>query len=240
MNTVGETTNTRKLALAAGVLYLVTFAASIPTLALKAPLVDHANWILGHGSDKGILVACLMDFICAVTGIGTAVALYPIVRRFSRGSAIGFITSRTLEAAVLVMGAISLLTIVTLRNDAVGDTASLMTASRSLIAAHHWAFLFGPGCMPAINAMFLASVMYRFRLVPRIIPAMGLVGAPLLLAAAVTVLFGGFTQTSTAAFLLTLPIAAWEFSIGVYMIVKGVNLPAVASDAPAVSPALAA
>ena len=174
----------RKLALAAGVLYLVTFAASIPTLALKAPLVDHANWILGHGSDKGVILACLMDFICAVTGIGTAVALYPIVRRFSRTSAIGFITSRTLEAAILVMGAISLLTIVTLRNNVVGgDTASLLTTSRSLIAAHHWAFLFGPGFMPAINAMFLATVMYRFRLVPRIIPLMGLVGAPLLVAA---------------------------------------------------------
>jgi len=235
-----ETTNTRKLAMAAGVLYLVTFAASIPTLALKAPVVDHANWILGHGSDRGVIIACLMDFICAVTGIGTAVALYPIVRRFSRASAIGFATSRTLEAAILVMGAISLLTIVTLRNDAVGDTASLMTASRTLIASHHWAFLFGPGCMPAINAMFLATVMYRFRLVPRAIPLMGIVGAPLLLGASMTVLFGGFTQTSSAAMLLTLPIAAWEFSVGVYMIVKGINLPAAAVDAPLASPALAA
>jgi hypothetical protein len=240
MKTTWEATNTRKLALAAGVLYLVTFAASIPTLALKAPLVDHANWILGHGSDKGVILACLMDFICAVTGIGTAVALYPIVRRFSPASAIGFITSRTLEAAILVMGAISLLTIVTLRGNAGGDTASLLTASRSLIAAHHWAFLFGPGFMPAINAMFLATVMYRFRLVPRIIPLMGLVGAPLLLGAGVTILFGGFTQTSTAAFFLTLPIAAWEFSIGVYMTVKGLNLPAVAAEAPVARPALAA
>ena len=149
---------TRKLALAAGVLYLVTFAASIPTLALKAPLVDHADWILGHGSDNGVILAVPLDFVCAVAGIGTAVALYPVVRRFSPTSAIGFITSRTLEAAILVVGAISLLSIVTLRNDVVGgDTASLLTTSRSLIAQHDWSFLFGPGFMPAINAMFLAT-----------------------------------------------------------------------------------
>jgi len=236
-----ETTNTRKLALAAGVLYLVTFVASVPTLALKAPLVDHANWILGHGSDKGIILACLMDFVCGVAGIGTAVALYPIVRRFRPTAAIGFITSRTLEAAILVVGAISLLSIVTLRgNVAGGDTASLLTAGRALTAVHHWAFLFGPGFMPAINAMFLAAVMYRFRLVPRIIPLMGLVGAPMLVTAGIAVMFGGISQTSTVAFFLTLPIAAWELSLGVYMTVKGLNLPAVAAEARIASPALAA
>jgi hypothetical protein len=236
-----ETTHTRKLALAAGVLYLVTFAASLPTLALKAPLVDHADWILGHASDKGVIFACLLDFVCGVAGIGTAVALYPIVRRFRPTAAIGFIASRTLEAAILVVGAISLLSIVTLRgNVAGGDTASLLTTSRALIAVHHWAFLFGPGFMPAINAMFLAAVMYRFRLVPRIIPLMGLVGAPLLVTAGVVTLFGGFAQTSAASFVLTVPIAAWELSVGVYMIVKGVKLPAVNADAPVASAVLAA
>src|SRR6478752_3836866 len=107
---------TRKLALAAGLLYLLTFAASLPTLALKAPLVDHADWILGHGSDTGVIWAGFLDFVCAVAGIGTAVALYPVIRRFSPARAIGFITSRTLEGAILVVGAISLLSIVTLRS----------------------------------------------------------------------------------------------------------------------------
>jgi hypothetical protein len=232
---------TRKLTMAAGVLYLVTFAASIPTLGLKAPLVDHADWILGHGSDKGVILACLMDFVCAVAGIGTAVALYSVVRRFSPTSAIGFITSRTLEAAILVVGAISLLSIVTLRGNAVGaDPATLMTTSRSLIAQHHWAFLFGPGLMPAINAMFLATVMYRFRLVPRAIPLIGLVGAPLLVISSLTTMFGGFAQNSSAALLFALPIAAWEFSLGVYLTVKGVKHPVIAAEAPVASPALAA
>jgi hypothetical protein len=238
-----DTNRTRKLALAAGVLYLVTFAASLPTLGLKAPLVNHPEWILGHGSDTGVILACLMDFVCAIAGIGTAVALYPIIRRLRPTSAIGFLASRTVEAVILVVGAISLLAVVTLRGDVgTGNAASLLTTSQSLVAMHHWAFLFGPGFMPAINALFLATVIYRFRLAPRFIPFMGLVGAPLLLISGLITMFGGFSQTSTAAFFCALPIAAWEFSIGVYMTGKGLKTPVVAADAdaPIASPALAA
>lgn len=230
---------TRKLALAAGVLYLVTFVASIPTLGLKAPLVDHPEWILGHGSDTGMILACLMDFVCAIAGVGTAIALYPVVRRLRPTAAIGFVASRTIEGVILVVGAISLLTVVTLRGDATGDTASLMTAGRSLVAAHHWAFLFGPGTMPAINALFLATVMYRFRLVPRVIPTMGLVGAPLLLTSSLVTMFGGWSQSSTTALFFALPIAAWEFSLGVYMTVKGFQPAVVAAESPTLSPAFA-
>jgi hypothetical protein len=240
MQTDPETGNTRKLALAAGVLYLVTFAVSIPTLGLKAPLVDHADWILGNGSDNGVIFAGFLDILCGLAGIGTAVALYPVVRRFSPTAAIGFIASRTLEAAILVVGAISLLSIVTLRSHVVGDTESLMTTSRALVAAHDWSFLFGPAFMASVNALFLATAMYRFRLVPRIIPLMGLVGAPLLFGSSIVTMFGGHAQTSVTAMLCTLPIAAWELSLGVYMTVKGFRRPAVGTDVPVASPALAA
>lgn len=233
--------NTRKLALAGGVLYLVTFLASIPTLVLKAPLVDHADFVLGHGSTTGVLWGGFLDFVCAVAGIGTAVALYPIVRRYSRTSAIGFVSSRTLEAAILVLGAISLLSVVTLRNEVVnGDTSSLLTTSRSLVAMHDWSFLFGPGFMAVINALFLATAMYRFRLVPRIIPALGFIGAPLLLTSDLATLFGGHGQVSATATLFALPIAAWELSLGVYLIVKGVRRTAIDADAPIATTALAA
>ena len=232
---------TRKLALAAGLLYLLTFVASIPTLALKAPVVDHANFVLGHGSTTAVIWGGFLDFVCAVAGIGTAVALYPITRRYSRTSAIGFLASRTLEAAILVVGAISLLSIVTLRNDFTGgDRSSLLTTGRSLLAMHDWSFLFGPGFMPAINALFLATVMYRFRLVPRIIPLLGLIGAPLLFASTFATMFGGHGQVSTSSFLLAFPIAAWEFSLGVYLTVKGVKRPVIDDDAPVATPALAA
>lgn len=233
---------TRKLALAAGLLYLLTFLTSIPTLALKAPLVDHADFVLGDGAATGVILGCLLDFVCAIAGIGTAVALYPITRRLSRTSAIGFVTTRTLEAAILVVGAMSLLSIVTLRSEATGaDAPALMATSRGLLALHDWSFLFGPGFMAVLNAAFLATVVYRFRLVPRWIPTLGLIGAPLLLASDLSTLFGGHGQVSGAAFVLVLPIAAWEFSLGVYMTVKGVRVPVAddGTDSPTAAPALA-
>jgi hypothetical protein len=233
---------TRKLALAAGVLYLVTFAASIPTLAMKAPLADHADFILGHGDTAPVVWAGFLDFVCAVAGIGTAVALYPVTRRYSRTSAIGFLSSRTLEAAILVVGAISLLSVVTLRNDFTGgDTSAMVTAGQSLLAQHDLAFLFGPGFMPALNAVFLATVMYRFDLVPRWIPVLGFIGAPLLFASSLATLLGGHGQVSDTATLFALPIAAWEFSLGVYMTVKGFKRSTDGVDAPVpTTPVLAA
>lgn len=234
--------STRKLAFAAGVLYLITFVASIPTLGLKAPASDHADFILGHGGTTGVVWGGLLDFVCAMAGIGTAVALYPITRRLSRSRAIGFITTRTLEAAILVVGAMSLLSIVTLRSDVTGaDTPALMATSRALLAMHDWAFLFGPGFMPAFSALFLATVMYRFALVPRWIPTLGLIGVPLLLASSLSTVLGGHGQVSSSAFVLALPIAVWELSLGVYLTVKGVREPVdPGTDAPTASPALAA
>ena len=232
---------TRKLALAGGVLYLVTFAASIPTLALKTPLVDHANWVLGHGSDKGVILACLMDFVCGVAGIGTAVVLYPIVRRFSRTSAIGFITSRSLEAAILVVGAISLLSVVTLRNNFVGRRHRVTADDQPV--THRRARLVVP-VRPRLHARLQRHVPRHGDVPlpsgPPHHPADGIVGAPLLVASAVAAMFGGTRRPPRRPCSPTLPIAAWELSLGVYMTVKGIKRPVVAVDAPAMSPALAA
>lgn len=216
-------TDMRKVALWGGVLYLITFVFSIPTLGLKEGILDHADWILGSGSESSVIWASVFDVICGLAGIGTAVALYPVTRRVSRSGAVGFLASRTLEAAVLFVGAISLLSIVTLRQDVAGsaDPDTLVTVGRSLVAVHDWSFLLGPGVIAAINALFLATIMYRARLVPRWIPTLGLVGAPLLLVSDFAVAFGGWEQVSGTALFLTLPIAVWEFSLGVYLTVKG-------------------
>ena len=89
------------------------------------------------------------------------------------------------------------------------------------MALKDWSFLLGPGVMPAINALCFATILYQSRLVPRIIPTIGMIGAPLLLISSLVTLFGGWEQVSSKAMLFALPIAAWELSVGVYMIVKG-------------------
>jgi len=214
--------STRKTALVAGIFYLITFV-SIPTLALYGPVKDHRNWILGSGGHTAVLVGCLLEVIVALAGIGTAVTLYPVVKRQHEGTALGFVASRTLEAAMIFAGVVSLFSLVNLpHGGATGATAaSLVTTGASHVATYNGTFLLGQSLMPAINALLLGSLLYRSRLVPRVIPALGLIGAPLLLAAVVAILFGGIEQISAWTALATLPVAAWEFSLGVWLVVKG-------------------
>ncbi|HEX3621958.1 MAG TPA: DUF4386 domain-containing protein [Acidimicrobiales bacterium] len=215
----------RKTALVAGALYIVTFVGSIPALALYHDILKDPNYILGHASDAGVRVSALLEIVCALAGIGTAVVLHRVVKRHAQTRALGFIASRVWEAAMICVGVMSVLAIVTLHHDATGASAgsanSLVGPARALVALHDWTFLVGPGLAPAISAMCLASVLYRTRLVPRIIPTLGLIGAPMLVVSSVATLFGVFDQVSSAAFVLALPIAVWEFSLGVWMLVKG-------------------
>ena len=164
---------TRKTALVAGVFYLITFV-SIPTLALYGPVKNHRDWILSSGSHTGVLVGGFLEVIVALAGIGTAVTLYPVVKRQNEGVALGFVTARVLEGSMIFTGVVSLLSLVTLRQDLGGtagtDAASLVTAGASHVAVYNWTFLLSQSLMPGINALLLGSLMYRSRLVPRIIP----------------------------------------------------------------------
>jgi hypothetical protein len=228
---VATNADVQRHARTAGILYLLTFASSIPALLLLGPVLNDAAYITGAGSDTRVLWGCLLDVVNAVTAVGTAVALYPVIRRRHPSFALGFVTSRMFEAAVIMIGVVSLVAVVTLRQDYAGDAgtdaAALTTVGHALVEVRNWTFLFGPGLVPAFNALFLGTVLYRTGLVPRVIPAVGLVGAPLLFASAIATVFGAVDQTGHTGQLLALPIAAWEFSVGVWMAVKGFDRDAV-------------
>ena len=216
----------RKISLAGGVLYLITFAASIPQLKLFKNIVDHPDrFISTPGSNSAVLWGSWFEVVTALAGIGTAVVLYPVTRRVSRTAAIGFVTSRVAEAGLILVGAVSVLSIVTLKAHYAGATGAQADALRvtgeALAAIRKWTFLLGPEVMAGINALFLGYVMYRGRLVPRIIPTIGLIGAPIILISATSTIFGGWTQTSATGSLFALPIFVWELSLGVYLTFKG-------------------
>jgi hypothetical protein len=214
--------STRKTALVAGVFYLITFI-SIPTLALYGPVKNHRDWILGSGGHTGVLVGGFLEVIVALAGIGTAVTLYPVVKRQNEGAALGFVTARVLEAVMIFTGVVSLLSLVTLRQGlgaaAGANAAALVTTSASHVAVYSWTFLLSQSLMPGINALLLGSVMYRSRLVPRIIPVVGLIGAPFLICTVIATLFGAMKLGSPE--LAAVPVAAWELSLGLWLTVKG-------------------
>src|SRR5579872_4271241 len=235
--------STRKTALVAGIFYLITFI-SIPTLALYGPVKNHRDWILGSGSHTGVLVGAFLEVIVALAGIGTAVTLYPVVKRQNEGVALGFVTARLLEAAMIFTGVLSLLSLVTLRHDLGGATganaAALVTTGASHVAVYNWTMLLGQTLMPCINALLLGTLMYRSRLVPRIIPIVGLIGAPLLLAAVIATLFSGsIGHVSAFQAIATFPVAAWEFSLGVWLVVKGFTPSPITAELEAASSPLA-
>lgn len=215
----------RRTALVAGVLYLLTFASSIPAVALIAPVLNDPRYVVGAGSDGQVLAGCLLDVVNALACIGTAVALFPVVRRQNESLALGFVTARMLEAAVILIGVVCLLAIVTLRQTdghaAGAGRASLLAAGAALVAIRNWTFLLGPSLMPAFNALLLGSLLFRSGLVPRIIPLVGLIGAPLLLAADLARYFGAIDPVSVLAGIGTLPIFLWELAVGLWLAVKG-------------------
>ena len=207
----------RKTALVAGALYLLTFV-SIPTLALYGS-VKGANYILGAGPDTGAIFGGILEIIVALACIGTAVALYPVVKRQNEGVALGFVGSRVLEAGTIFAGVACLLTVVTLRQAGAG--AGALVAGHALVAMYDRLFLVGQSFIPAVNALLLGSLLYQSRLVPRVLPLLGFIGAPLLVASDITVLFGLFDRSAPPVALAALPIALWEFSLGVWLVAKG-------------------
>lgn len=211
----------RKTALVAGTLYLLTFV-SIPTLSLYGPVKD-ANYILGPGPDTAAIVGSILEIIVALAGIGTAIALFPVLKKQNEGIALGFVGSRVLEAATIFAGVVFLLSVVSLRQAGVG-AAGLVTAQVQ-VAMYNRAFLVGQSLMPVVNALLLGSLLYQSRLVPRVLPLLGFTGAALLVASDIGVLFRLWEQTSSVAALAALPIALWEFSLGIYLVVKGFKTP---------------
>lgn len=226
----------RKTALVAGVLYLLTFV-SIPTLALYGPVHD-PKYILGAGPDTAAIIGGVLEIIVALAGIGTAVVLFPVLKRQNEGIALGLVASRILEASTIFVGVAFILSIVTLRQAGAG--ADALVTSHALISLYDRIFLFGQSFMPAINDLLLGLLLYQSRLVPRILSLTGILGAVPLVAGDIAVLFGLIGQHSPLAGLAALLVTLFEFSLGVWLIVKGFKpAPILSSDTRDVSVATA-
>ena len=212
----------RKTALVAGLLYLITFI-SIPTLALYAPVKTDPDFIISAGATTPLLVGGFLETIVALAGIGTALALFSVVKRQHEGFALGFVTTRVFEAGVIAVGVMSILSVVTLQQPGAtgAEATSLVTLGGGLVASYNWSFLLGQSLMPALNALMIGTVLYRSGLVPRAIPALGLIGAPLLITGTIATLFGVVEQYSTVPVLAAVPIGVWELSLGLWLTFKG-------------------
>jgi hypothetical protein len=211
--------STRRIALAAGVLYLLTFV-SIPTLALYGSIHD-PNYIVGPGPDTAVIIGGILEIIVALAGIGTAVVLFPLLKRQNESLALGLVAARILESGTIFVGVAFLLSAVTLRQAGAG--ADALTTSHALVALYDRIFLLGQSFMPAICDLLLGFLLYKSRLVPRALSLIGIVGAPILVVGYIAVLFGLISRLAPLAALTAVPVALFEFSLGVWLVVKGFN-----------------
>jgi hypothetical protein len=215
----------QKLARIAGWFFVITFLTSIPAVLLYDPVLHQANYILGTGANTRVYLGALLEIGLIIANIGTAVALFPIIKRHSESISLGYVASRTVESTIIAIGIVSLLSVVTLRKHFAGtgvDATSLTIVGRSLVAIHDRTFLLGPAfCAAFGNGILLGSLMYRSELVPRRMALLGVIGGPLAFVSATAVLFGAYGQSSGTSFVLTLPEILWEASLGIYLIVKG-------------------
>jgi Domain of unknown function (DUF4386) len=215
-------TSTRRIAVATGVLFLLTHLTSIPALLLREPVLNDPDFILGTGPVAPILLAAFLDVLLALSVVGTAVAIYPVVRRQNEGVALGYVGLRTLEAALITAGVVVLLAVVTLRTDSAGTVGAEATMlGAALVAMHNATFLLGPGLVLGTNTVLLTWLLLRSGLVPRFIPVLGLIGGPMVFVVAAAQLFGAIEQYSFWTTVTAMPAFAFELCLAFYLVLKG-------------------
>jgi hypothetical protein len=232
---VEQSPQQRQRARIAGWLMASTFLTSIPAaLILYDPVLNDANYILGAGDDTRVTLGALLEIFLMIGNVGTAVVMFPILRRYSETLSLSYVASRTIEATIIGVGAISLLSVVTLRDDlaaSIGaDGTSLDIAGQTLVAIHDWTFLLGPGFCVGVNGILLGWLMYRTGLMPPRLALLGVIGGPLIFASAIAVLFGAYEQDGLHA-LFSVPEGAFEAAFAIYLIVKGFRPSRILDDA---------
>ncbi len=213
----------RKTALAVGVLFILTFITSIGAVIAYGPVLSDPNYITGAGADGRVFLGAFLELFLIVTNIGCAVVLFPLLKRNSEGLALGYVAARIVECTFILIGLLSVLAIVTLRQTATSaDAVSLLAIAKTLLAIHNWTFLLGPGFTDGIGTgLILGYLMYRSGLVSRRMALFGVVGGPLLAASGAAVLFGLIPQGSSVQSIATVPEIVWEAFLGLWLTFKG-------------------
>jgi hypothetical protein len=215
--------DTRKIARLTGWLMVVTFVTSIPAyFILYAPVRENPGLITGAGADPTASVAlgAVLELILIVGQVGTAVVPYAVFRRYSESLALGYVAARLVECIFTAIGIVSLLTFLFMRQEGTAGTNAAI--GEAFVAIYDRAFLLGPGFFAGVaNGMILGYLMYRSGLVPRGMAVLGLIGGPLLVAAAIAVMFDVIERGGAVQGIATIPEFLWELSFGIYLIVKG-------------------
>jgi hypothetical protein len=215
--------NPRTISRVFGWLFVATFVTSIPAyFILYAPVRDDPGLITGNGADPTASVAlgAALEVFLIIANVGTAVVIYPILKRQSEIGAVGYVSARIVEGIFIAIGIVSLLTFLFMRQQATATADPAL--GEAFVAIYDRAFLIGPGFFAGLaNGVILGYLMYRSGLVPRGMAMMGLIGGPLIMASGIAIMFDVTDRGSTLQGIATIPEFFWELSLGIYCIAKG-------------------
>ncbi|PRY69121.1 uncharacterized protein DUF4386 [Glaciihabitans tibetensis] len=213
---------TRKTAIIIGVLFLLTEVGAIVGRLLYRPVLGNPAFVLESDPATSVYVGVLFEVVLIIAVVGTAVAAYPVLKRQNEALALAYVAARILEAAIVAVGTLSLLTVLMLRQQPGGSNdAARETVAGALLALQDGTLLFGPGFALGVGSLLLASLMYGSRLVPRPLALLGLVGGAAITLSTVAVIFGLYGQFSTTGLLAALPVFAWELGLALWLIIRG-------------------
>jgi uncharacterized protein DUF4386 len=215
-------TSYRKTALVGGILYLLTFIGSIGAAIFAGPAISDPDYVIGPGADQQVALGAIFELVNVFGLIGCGVALFSVIKKVHEGLAVGYLSSRLFEGATITVGVLSLLAVTSLHQQAAAaaDAATYLPAGRALIDVRTWAIVIG-GNMAALNALMLGTALYKARLVPRPIPALGIVGAPILITWVIGTILGLTGPGTPFHVIAILPFFVWELALGLWLTFKG-------------------
>jgi hypothetical protein len=216
----------RRTASIVGWLFVATYVTSIASkIALYPPLFD-GSYVTGPGEDTRVLWGAVSEAFLIISGIGSATALYSVIKRQHPNLALSFVAARIMEAVFIGVGILSVLVLVTLRQDyasADGEAAAgLAAVGDAFVALQEWTFALGPSFVVGVgNGCILGYIMYRTGLVPRRLAMFGLIGGPLIILSGCAAMLGLIELDGAWQQLSAAPEFVWELGLGIYLIVKG-------------------
>ncbi len=222
----------RKIAIIAGVLYFIGTVAGI--LSVVSSVDDPDYLIKVSANENHVIIGALFQFIAAAGSASIAIWLYPILKKYNEGLALGAVGFRLIEGVFYIVAAIGLLSLLTLSQEFVKagtpDVSYFQTLGTLMLAVRDSAsFVFGVIAFN-LGALMYYYIFYKSKLIPQWLSVWGLIGAALLLSAALLTMFGGQPfSISGITLLLVVPIALQEMVLAVWLIVKGFNPAAIAS-----------
>ncbi|MDQ1002622.1 hypothetical protein QFZ28_003022 [Neobacillus niacini] len=218
----------RKAAKIVGVLFILAAVTAVIGLNLYDPILNGPNYLIkGSEHSNQVILGAVMELILVVSAIGTATTMFPLLRQYNETIALWHVCFRFLEAIIITVGVISVLSLLTLSQEFVAagapDSSSFHSSGIILKAIHDWTFMLGPLFMLGINTVMYSYIFYKTKLVPRFISILGMTGATCVFICSLFVMFGVFPQISFWGAVLAVPVAANEMILAVWLLVKGFN-----------------